>query len=1410
MAETPTEVADAEVETVEEAVRRSWLRRFMVGLFKWTLAVAVGLLLAFAALVAFLDTGAGHRLIVDRIAAMTPPSGLRIRIGRIEGSIWTRTQLKDVRLYDPNGLFAESPEIAMDWRPLDFLFNNLVINELEADLVDLHRMPRLIPAREPKPLLPRYDIYLGRLDVQQLRIGRAVTGRERSGSVSGQAEISDGRALIGLNVTVRDGGDRLFLFLDAEPGRDRFDLVARIRAPGSSVVGAMLGTRRPVSLDAGGDGSWTHWAGTARLDISGRRTADLRLNMDAGRFRLAGWAAPSPFMRGKLQRLTAPRVLVDATGTMGDRRVDGRVSLSSAALRLEGRGIVDLARGRYDDVQFAAELIQPPALFTNMAGRQVRMTALLDGRFGAAAFVYRLTAPLMAFGRAGEVATGFEEVRIEGRGHLSRAPVIVPVLATARRVTGVGDVAGGILANLRVQGELRITPERLIGENLALSSDKLHGLLGLVVDLRTGQYAVALNGGMQRYLIPGLGVVDVLSELRAVPGPGGRGTMVTGTARAWVRRLDNRFLAWVGGGLPRLETGLTRGPDGIVHFDNLRIVAPKLGLAGNGLRRRDGTFFFEGGGRHADYGPLRLNLDGRIDRPRLAVRMERPAESLGLRNVLLNLEPNPVGFAWRAEGGSTLGPFTGNGSILLPPGQPATIQVAALNVSGAVARGALRSDPGGFTGVLEVDGGGLAGRLQFNPFAGNQRIAVNLTANGARFAGPPPTMIGRGTIEGVVLLDPAGTSVEGRIVARGLSRGPLAIANLDATASLRGGAGTIRARIAGARGRDFAFNLVAQVGEGHYRVSGSGTLDRRPIELISPADLTLSPEGWRLAPTRLRFAGGTASLAGLFGARTEIDADLESMPLTVLDIVYPELGLGGIASGSVHYRAPSANAPPTGDANLRIRGLTRAGLVLSSRPVDIGLNARLDGVNAAMRAVAVSDGNIIGRAQARISPIGGSGTLAERLRRAPMRAQIRYNGAADTLWRLTGIELIDLSGPAAIGADMAGTLENPVINGSVRTAGARLESAVTGMVIENLVSSGRFGGSQLQIDRFTGTTVDGGAVSGSGALDFATARGVGMRFDVHAENARLLDRDDIRTAVTGDLAIRSDGEGGSITGAVRVPSGRFRLGSVAPAAQVARLNVRELNRPGDAFGPVVRNVAPWRLELDVAAPNRMVVTGLGLNSEWRAGVRVAGTVTNPTITGDATMVRGTYDFAGRRFDLIRGNIRFQGEAPVNPELDIVAEARVSGLSAQIRVSGRSQRPEIAFTSTPALPQDELLSRILFGTSITNLSAPEAVQLASAVASLNDPRGGLDPINVLRRSIGLDRLRILPADVTQGIGTQFAAGKYLGRRVYVEVITDGRGYSATTVEYQISRWLSILSSISTIGRESVNVRVSRDY
>jgi len=409
---------------------------------------------------------------------------------------------------------------------------------------------------------------------------------------------------------------------------------------------------------------------------------------------------------------------------------------------------------------------------------------------------------------------------------------------------------------------------------------------------------------------------------------------------------------------------------------------------------------------------------------------------------------------------------------------------------------------------------------------------------------------------------------------------------------------------------------------------------------------------------------------------------------------------------------------------------------------------------------------------------------------------------------LTGIEAIDLSGPIAVGADVSGALADPRIRGSLRANGARMESGVTGTVIEQIRATGRFGGSTLVIDDFAGTTRGGGNVTGKGRFDLAAVNGFGMNLSVQAENAELLNRDDIGATITGPLTIQSDGSGGVIAGDIKLIKGHFRLGQAA-VAQVPQLNVVELNRVDDDDDDV-RPRKPWQLDIKADARNRLAVTGLGLDSEWRATLVIKGAVDNPAITGRADLVRGGYEFAGRRFDLERGSIRFLGQTPPDPVLDIAASASIQGLNATINVTGTGLHPDISFQSIPALPQDELLSRLLFGTSITNLSAPEALQLAAAVASLRGGGTGLNPINSVRKAAGLDRLRILPADVTTGQGTSIAAGKYIGRRTYVELITDGQGYSATRVEFQITRWLSLLSSISTIGRQSANVRISKDY
>ena len=1375
-------------------VRRHWSRRLLNEL----LALLLALLLLLGIGLVLLDSAPGHRWLVDRIAGIETATGLKVEIGRIEGSIFGESRLKNVRVSDQKGVFLTAPDILLDWAPGAWLGNRLQIERVEARRVIVSRLPALKPSGRTGPILPGFDIHIGRLDIRRLELGSAVTGRPQVGALSGSADIRRGRAQVRLEAAVR-GLDRLKLMIDAEPDRDRFDIDARASSPANGLLPALFGSKRPLELEIKGDGRWSRWRGTAAMNLSGRPVARLALAADSGRYRLSGKMAPSPFLKGKLQRLTSPLIDVAGVGTLKDRLLDGQVRLSSASLRAVARGAIDLGTNQYRNVRLGVDLLRPRSLFPNMSGRNIRLVWTLDGAFGTAAYAYRLTAPQVQFDNIGFVA-----VRAEGRGTGSPWPMRVPLRMQAKAVTGVGDVAGAILANVRLEGMLLVTDKLVRGDNLTLTSNKLNGKVSLLIDLANGKFDIVISGGLSRYLIPGIGIVDVKSDLRVAPGPNNKARVV-GKAEAWVRRLDNRFFADLTGGLPRITTDLERTTDGILHFSNLQFHSPKLRLSGSGIRRRNGTFHIEASGRQAKYGPLKLVLDGRLERPKVELFLPRPNEAMGISDMRLSLDPRPEGFDYRASGGSRLGPFTSNGRILLPRGGRATIAIAALNVAGSVARGDLRSDPGGFTGQLAVSGA-LGGNLGFRPVGGNQLIEAHLTATDARFGGSPAIAIRAGRLDGTILLEDGRTSIDGTFVTRGMAYGAIDIARLTASAKLVNGSGQVRAAIAGRRGRAFDLVALADVTPDRISITGRGLVDRRTLVLDSAAVLTRDGDGWRVAPTRVRFGGGRATLSGRTGSSPEIHADLQAMPLQLLDIGWPELGLGGIASGKLDYRWHGANGAPTGRADLKVRGLSRAGLVLSSRPIDVGLAAVLEGGKAALRAVAVSDGKTIGRAQARFAPLGRGPIVAE-LVNAPMAMQVRYSGPADTLWRLSGVEIIDLSGPVAIGADIGGRLIDPRIRGSIRTAGARIESAVTGMVVQNVAASGRFGGSRLVLDRIAGQTPAGGTVSGAGSVDFSGGRpALDLKFDV--VRAQLLDRDDIAATVTGPLAIQSSGRGGRISGDLKLDRGRFTLGKASATSGVPKLQVRHVGRDAEDVIQIA-DLTPWTLDVKVAGGD-LTVRGLGIDSRWTTDLAISGNVSAPRFNGRADLVRGNYEFAGRGFRLERGIIRFRGESPPDPSLDIRAEAQVQGLDAAVTVRGTGLRPEIAFTSVPQLPQDELLSRILFGTSITNLSPPEAIQLASAVASLQSGNGSLDPINAIRRAVGLDRLRILPADIATGQKTAISAGKYLGRKLYVEVITDGQGYSATRVEYQVTRWLSILSSISTIGRTSANVRVSKDY
>jgi translocation and assembly module TamB len=1373
-------------------LRQDWPRRLLNEL----LALFIALLFLLAGLLVLLDSAPGHRFIVDQLSRMQTQSGLRIRIGRIDGSIFGKSQLRNVSVADGGGVFLTSPNIKLDWTPGAWLEHKLYVDSMTAERVSLIRLPKLKPTTKKGPILPGFDIHVGGLRIDRLDIGPAVGGTARSGSVRGKADVNHGRALVELAAVLNNGGDRIAFHLDAEPDRNKFEMFTRVIAPADGLIPALIGSKRAMNLVIDGKGSWARWRGAAALDLSGKPTARLALGVDSGRYRLQGQWAPAQFETGKLQRLTMPLVTIRGDATLKDRLLDGQLTASSPELRAVAMGALDLGANRYRGMRLGIDLLKPPALFPNMTGKSVRMVWTLDGPFATADYSYRLTSQFVQFDN-----NGFTGLHAEGRGRLSPWPMRVPIRLAAKAITGVGDVAGAMLANPEIEGWLQVTPKLVRGDDLKLTSAKWNGKLSLLIDLVTGRFDVLLSGQMKRYLIPGLGLVDVVTDLHVVPGPNNKGSHVVGTAKAWVRRLDNSFFQSLTGGLPSLTTNLERGNDGIVHFTNLQVYSPKLRLTGSGVRFKDGTFHIDATGRQAKYGPLRLTLDGHIDRPKLNIFLPRPNDTLGLSDVHLALDPVPAGYNYRANGGSRLGPFTSAGQILLPHNAPTVIAIASLDAGGAHASGNLRSDPGGFSGRLTLANGTLGGTLDFSPAGQEQRIDAHLTATNASF--PNAFSVRTGRADGIIILADDKTTLEGTVDARGLSTGAVELARLTANAHLVNGEGQVRAAFAGRRGAAFAFSTLADVSANTIRLTGSGRVDREPLVLKQAAVLTRSGDGWALSPTSIGFAGGSATVSGRSGSAPEVHAQLGEMPLDVLDLFWPNLNLSGSATGRLDYAWKSNRF---GRLDLKVHGLSRAGLVLASKPIDVAVAALVSGNQAGLRAVAASDGAIVGRAQARFAPLGG-GSLMTELMNAPLFAQLRYAGPADTLWRLTGSEVIDMSGPLAVGADVTGKLADPQIRGSLRTQNGRLESQVTGMVIDHVASQARFSGPQLIFGQISGNTVNGGSITGSGSVTFSGGKTL-LNLAFNANQALLLNRDDVAARVTGPLQVKSDATGGVISGDLHLIKGRFQLGRASAAATVPQLNVHETGLDEEDVIPATA-LHPWKLNLKLAGSD-LQVTGLGINSRWTTNLQIGGLADEPRFTGRADLAQGNYDFAGRIFRLDRGVIRFRGESPPDPLLDIHAVADVQSLNASVTVGGTGLKPEITFASNPPMPQDELLSRILFGTSITNLSAPEALQLASAVAAFQSGKGSLDPINALRRAIGLDRLRIVPADVATGQKTAIGAGKYITRKLFVEVVTDGQGYSATQVEYQMTRWLSLLSTVSTIGRSSASVRVSKDY
>lgn len=1372
----------------------------------WAGGILVGLVILLGLTLVGLNTDPGRRFIADKLAGFSTQSGLRFQVGRIEGSIYGRMTLREVRVSDTKGVFATAPRIDIDWRPFAYLNNHIDVRSAAAPLVTLMRMPALkpVPTEPNAPILPNIDIDIGRLKVDRLVLEPPVSGQRRVAAVEGSAKIADRRAQVRANAAVVGGGDRLRLVLDAVPDDNRLAIDARLDAPAGGVVAGMAGLKAPLQAQVGGRGSWHAWNGRLTVVLGGQPLASLELTARNGTFALVGPTRPG-LIAPALGRLTSPVLKVDMTAALNKRIADTKLALRSDALAVDAAGEVDLAHSSFGAFRVDARLVRPASIAPNLSGRNVRLAMILDGPFVRPVVDYRLTADAIGFN-----ATVVERLVAGGRARVNADRILIPVSARAARVTGLSPSVGGLLTGVSIDGQLAISGDKILSDNLRMRSPQIDATAVIVADLSAGVYRAGLKGRVNNYLIQGVGIIGLTTDVNLVTTA--KGFALTGRFGAETVRIDSGPVRNLLGGHTIMTGGIAYGEGGVVRITRLRLAAPRLKIRdGGGTYRPDGRVDFRATGVSDQYGPLTVFVTGTAARPQIRIRASRPNIGVQLTNVDAQIRSTPNGYAISATGGSPYGPFSADLFVATGGRGPLAIDIRRAHFAGIDFQGRVtQTSAGPFVGRLSLAGSGFTGTVQLGAQGKIQTAQISARAVNARIPSNPPIQIGRATVEARLVLYASAPLIIADIQAAGVRQGETVIQTARARINYQGGRGTAALVAKGNSGAAFDVGAQADLSPGLYRVAAQGKLNSIPFRLDRPAVIRAERGGYALDPATIVLPQGEVRLTGRYGPGLEMRARFDNLDLSVLNAFAVGAGVGGRATGSLDF-AQTGNAFPRADLRLSVNNFTRSGAAVVSEPVDLAMLGTLGPEGGDLRAVIRRGGQAIGRLQARLQPVGSGGSWTSRLAAAPLSGGIRYNGPANVLWSLTGIADQQLTGPVGVAADFGGRLDQPQLTGVIRANSLGYVNETYGTRIRNIRLSGRFTNDRLEVGEFTGQAGDG-TVSGRGSIGLSSASGYPIDLRATFNRARLARSDALGATATGTIQLTSSkATGATISGDLRLPEVRYQIVRQG-AAEVAVLEgVRRKGAPPPSTEPQEGPTLPglFKLDLRLRADNQLFVSGMGLESEWAADLRVTGTSAAPQIVGRLDVVRGTYSFAGRRFDLDdTSHVTFEGGT--NPALDIRATGEVSGTDITIVIGGRAQNPQISFSSTPQLPQDELLSRALFGESISSISAIQAVQLAAALNSLRGSGGGLNPLGKLRSVAGIDRLRILGADETTGRGTAVAAGTYISNRVYVEIITDARGFTATQISIALSKALSILSQTSSFSGTSVELRYRKDY
>ncbi|HEX2788956.1 MAG TPA: translocation/assembly module TamB domain-containing protein [Steroidobacteraceae bacterium] len=1321
------------------------------------LIAAAGLLLLpvvlCTAVLVFANTDRGRRLIESSTARLTHGG---VVLQGLAGRFPDQLRLARLQLSDPQGQWLEADELQLNWWPLPLIRRHARVDLLQAARVHIERAPDY-PARNPPS--PSSGLWLRRLrvdklDIQRLELGAPLAGNAVALRLQGGASITSWQQASGQLTAQRldevPATYRVLLHVDSARVRGQLDVEEDANGPLTHLI--QLPDLGVLS---------------AHLTLDGPRDAiDTRLTLHGGA--LQGSAAGSVNLN---TRAAVLQVMLDATA------MSPRPDLSWRSLSLRGSWSGTLAAPNTTAQLQLAGLIAGPL-------QLAALTADLHGEGDAVALDASLGGLVLPQPFLGILSASPLELHAQARLGDAARPVDFTLSHPLLGARGRWSNAGAGTLSLALKD---------IEPLAALAAVDLKGRGNLEAQLKT-------TGQSRR--------VDVSGELAV---DGGDAALV-------------HLLA------PRAKVSATLVfSDNNFQIERSQLEASKLQLSvhgGDALGKLALDFKFALPDLAALSPALagQLNAQGQLQGAAPVLTLDADVSgTLSLHGTT----PGPVRLSLQAHDL----PQRPNGRIDLT----GTLDESPLHLTASVERDAAgtlatRIERGDWKsarldGALRVDAKGVdpEGRLELHvarledldrllgqPIQGSLDASAlfDRTAGGSRAhitvdahdAGVPAQQLQLLQLRGDII-DP--------------SVRPVLALQLTAQALLSGAVTKLAAELRGpiASPKLHAAASVQANGLPALQLDTSATLDverrelrltalradyrQQTLRLLAPTLMSFD-DGIAFEQLRLGMGDSTLQASGRLTPTLQLHGVLRDFTPAQLRVLWPDLQAEGRVDADVDLTGSLEH--PQGLLRVQGRGLRASNGAARGLPsTDIDASAQLREQTAQVELQVHAGDGLQMQASGQV-PLN---------RDAPIALKLSGNFNLNVINPIIEASGQRVLGAVKIDAELAGTPAAPQARGTLVLTGGDLEDYPRGTHLSDVSATLDADGEQLQLKQLT-AHAGKGTISASGTVGLGSGS-LPVALQLTAHGAKPFASDLLTATVDMDLKI----SGGlrsqlNASGSVQIDHADINIPNALPPDVV----VLTVVRPGEKPAPVSKTPATIvMLNLTVTAPRAVFVRGRGLDAELGGQLRIGGSSADPDISGGFDLRNGTVNVAGATLTFSSGRVGFNGygvKKKIDPTLDFAATNTSGGVTATLNVTGYADAPVISLSSTPEMPQDEILSRLLFGVSVTQLTPLQLAQIGAALATMGGVGGSsrFNPINAVQRKLGLDRLAIGGGSSNNGAATGTAgetsnaatieAGRYVTRRVYIGAKQSTSGATQAQVQVDLTKSLKLQTTLGTGG------------